>query len=63
MNTIKILGIVACIVFLAAYIADRTLLWFVKPGSKAEKIDELLEYISTGAFALAGALGIINLFL
>lgn len=62
MELVKIIGIVAIIVFLVSYIGDKTLSWFVKPGSVTEKIDQILGYVSNGAFAIASACGIIHLF-
>ena len=62
MEIVKIIGIASILIFLVAYIGDRTLGWFVKPGSVAEKIDEILGYVSSGAFAIASACGIIYLF-
>ena len=53
MEIVKIIGIASILIFLVAYIGDRTLSWFVKPGSVAEKIDEILGYVSSGAFAIA----------
>lgn len=62
MGIVKTIGIIAVIVFLVAYLGEKTLNWFVKPGSTTEKIDQLLGYVATGAFALAAACGIISLF-
>ena len=62
MEIVKIIGIASILIFLVAYIGDKTLSWFVKPGSVAEKIDEILGYVSSGAFAIASACGIIHLF-
>ena len=62
MEIVKIIGIASILIFLVAYIGDRTLSWFVKPGSVVEKIDEILGYVSSGAFAIASACGIIYLF-
>lgn len=62
MEIVKIIGIVAIIVFLVAYIGDKTISWFVNPGSTMEKIDQILGYVATGAFSVASACGIIHLF-
>lgn len=60
MEFVKITGIVALIIFLVAYVGDKTISWFVNPTT--EKIDEILGYIATGTFGLAAACGIIHLF-
>lgn len=62
MEIVKTIGIIAILIFLVAYLGEKTLGWFAKPGSTTEKIDQILGYVSTGAFALASACGIISLF-
>ena len=62
MEIVKTIGIIAIILFLVAYVGEKTLGWFANPGSTTEKIDQILGYVSTGAFALASACGIIALF-
>ena len=62
MEIVKIIGIAAILVFLVAYIGEKTIGWFVKPCTTAEKIDEILGYVANGSFALASACGIIFLF-
>ena len=62
MEIVKIIGIVSILLFLIAYVGDKTIAWFVKPGSVLEKIDEICGYVAAGAFAIASACGIIYLF-
>lgn len=62
MEIVKIIGIAAILVFLVAYIGEKTISWFVRPGSSLEKIDKILGYVATGAFSIASACGIIHLF-
>ena len=62
MEIVKIIGIVSIVLFLIAYVGDKTLAWFVKPGSTLEKIDEICGYVAAGDFAIASACGIISLF-
>ena len=62
MGIVKIIGIIAILIFLVAYIGDRTITWFVKPGSILVKVVEILDYVATGTFYLASACGIIYLF-
>lgn len=63
MEFVKITGIVALIIFLVAYVGDKTISWFVNSGNPTtEKIDGILGYIATGTFGLAAACGIIHLF-
>ena len=62
MEIVKIIGIIALVIFLVAYIGDKTIAWFVKPGTIVEKIDAICGYVASGAFAIGTACGIIYLF-
>ena len=62
MRIIKIIGIIAIIVFLVAYIGNKAISWFADPGSTLDKIRQILGYAATGAFTIAASCGIISLF-
>ena len=62
MELIKIIGIIAIIVFLVAYIGNRAISWFVVPGTTLEKVEDILSFVATGGLAIAASCGIIHLF-
>lgn len=62
MEVIRFIGVIASIIFLIAYIASKVIIWFAHPGSTLEKVSKILEYVTTGAWSIAAACGIIHLF-
>lgn len=62
MRIIKIIGIIAIIAFLVAYIGEKAIGWFSDPGSTMDKIRQILGYVATGAFSIGATCGVISLF-
>ena len=62
MEFVKIVGIIALVVFLVAYVGHRCIKWFVSCGDKWDRIEEILEYIEVGSLTLGAVCGIIHLF-
>ncbi len=62
MEIVKIIGIIALIVFLVAYIGTKVISWFALSGEIVNKIEEILEYVSTGSLTIGAVCGIIYLF-
>ena len=62
MEIVKIIGIIALIVFLVAYIGTKVISWFVLSGDVVNKVEEILEYVSSVSLIIGAACGIIHLF-
>ena len=62
MEFVKIVGIIALVVFLVAYVGHRCIKWFVSCGDKWDRIEEILEYIEVGSLTLGAVCVIIHLF-
>ena len=62
MQIVKVIGIIAIIVFLVAYIGEKAISWFAEPGDIINTIVRILGYIATGAFSIGASCGIISLF-
>lgn len=62
MEIVKIIGIIALIVFLVAYIGTKVISWFVLSGEVVNKIEEILEYVETASLTIGAVCGIIHLF-
>lgn len=62
MEIVKIIGIIALIIFLVAYIGTKVISWFVLSGEVVNKVEEILEYVSSASLTIGAACGIIHLF-
>lgn len=62
MEIVKIIGIIALIIFLVAYIGTKVISSFVLSGEVVNKVEEILEYVSSGSLTIGAVCGIINLF-
>jgi hypothetical protein len=62
MEIVKIIGIIALILFVVAVIAKKAVILFVETGATQDKIVEILGYVITGSFTIAASCGLINLF-
>lgn len=62
MQAIKIIGIIALVIFVVAVIAKKAFGWFVSPGKVLDKAMEILGYVITGSLTIAASCGIICLF-
>ena len=62
MKTIKIIGIIALILFVVAVIAKKAVIWFVDPGETQDKILQIIGYVITGSFTIAASCGLLHLF-
>lgn len=61
MGIVKVVGIIALVVFLVAYIGDKVMEW-ISTSSVCDKICQILEYVECGAMTIALVCGIIHLF-
>lgn len=62
MEIVKIIGIIALIIFLVSYIGTKVISWFVLSGEVVNKVEEILEYVSSGSLTIGVVCGIIHLF-
>lgn len=62
MGIVKIVGIVALLVFLAAFIGRAVIVWFCDSSTIIDKVRATLGYVTTGAMTIAAVCGIIRLF-
>ena len=62
MEIVKIIGIIALVVFLVACIGHRCIKWFCFCGDNWDKVEQILEYVETGSLTLGSVCGIIHLF-
>lgn len=62
MELVKVIGIIALIVFLVAYIGDMTTSWFIHNEETLKKVDQILDCIAFGGITVALACGLIHLF-
>lgn len=62
MEIVKIIGIIALIVFLVADIGTKVISWLVSSEKVVDKVGEILEYVSSGSLTIGVVCGIIHLF-
>ena len=62
MEIVKIIGIIALIIFLVAYIGTKVISWLVSSEKVVDKVGEILEYVSSGSLTIGVVCGIIHLF-
>lgn len=61
METIKIVGLIALILFLFAYIGNKAITWLVLPDARIAKVEKILQYVASGSLTVAAACGMIHL--
>lgn len=62
MEFVKIVGIIALVVFLVAAIGHKCIKWFIPTGDVWNRVEEILEYVEVGSLTLGSVCGIIHLF-
>lgn len=62
MGAIRIIGIIALVIFLIAIIGKYTIKWFATKWEKRDKAVSILGYVATASLVATAACGIVYLF-
>ena len=63
MGTIKVIGIIAIIILVVAYLGEKVLTWFIEPSDTTDKIEDILGSVALAALVVGVACGLLCLLL